>query len=238
MDNRRYKFQKYFNKWISIFASGAIYNSYQGAIYHNSIGFRTSNSHVIFNAIDSNKFRPNRVMSAVVKKSHKIPLGSKVILYPARVDPMKNHDLVLKVAKILPEFNFVFIGRGTELLNTSANCFAVGQVLAPENYYNIADLTLCFSRYGEGFPNVVGESLSCGVAVLAQPVGDVEIILENGGGFLIDSDDPTIVAEEIKTIFQNKRALKNVEMAGRRQVIENFSVRAMVGAYKDLLSQK
>ena len=84
---------------------------------------------------------------------------------------------------------------------------------------------------------MVGESLSCGVAVLAQPVGDVEIILENGG-FLIDSDDPTIVAEEIKTIFQNKRALKNVEMAGRRQVIENFSVRAMVGAYKDLLSQK
>ena len=54
---------------------------------------------------------------------------------------------------------------------------------------------------------------------------------------MIDSDDPTIVAEEIKTIFQNKRALKNVEMAGRRQVIENFSVRAMVGAYKDLLSQ-
>ena len=80
MDNRRYKFQKYFNKWISIFASGAIYNSYQGAIYRIIRLVFGQESHVIFNAIDSNKFRPNRVMSAVVKKSHKILLDQSHIV--------------------------------------------------------------------------------------------------------------------------------------------------------------
>ena len=95
---------------------------------------------------------------------------------------MKNHDLVLKVAKIL-RIQFRLYRQGNRTFKYFGKLLRGWAVLAPENYYNIADLTLCFSRYGEGFPNVVGESLSCGVAVLAQPVGDVEIILENGGDF-------------------------------------------------------
>ena len=38
------------------------------------------------------------------------------MLYVARVDPMKAHDLVITVAKLCPEIKFIFAGLGTDCL--------------------------------------------------------------------------------------------------------------------------
>ena len=39
-----------------------------------------------------------------------------VVLYVARVDSMKAHDLVISAAKLCPEIKFIFAGLGTDRL--------------------------------------------------------------------------------------------------------------------------
>ena len=236
MDDERYKLQKTLNKWCSKVANGVIFNSKSGADHHQSLGFKMSHAMVIPNAIDTNKFAPLRQFKVECSNLLNVPLQRNVILYPARVDPMKNHELVIAVARRLPDCTFIFIGKGTNLLKAPNNCVLCGEVSQPEKYYNVATITLCFSKFGEGFPNIIGESLACGVPVLANPVGDVQSLLKDTG-FLIDSEAPDQIAKELEMILKDDNALKSASVVGRRKISEEYGVAMMLSSYETLFSR-
>ena len=237
MDDQRYKYQIFLNKLISKFASGVVYNSFAGLDYHISKGFNKSRAKIIHNGICSARFKPDENSRKHLLQKVGVTKGRPVVIYPARVDPMKGRQLVIQIASRLPEVQFVFIGSGVENLQTPSNCVLVGKVSNPESYYNMADLTVSFSKYGEGFPNIIAESLSCGVPVLANSVGDSAIILSDVG-FVTDSKKPNYLAKRIKTLLGDKRKLKRVSIRGRKLVAERFDVKSMVDGYAKLYDKK
>jgi len=237
MDDQRYRYQFFLNKLISKFASGVVYNSFAGLDYHISKGFNKSRAKMIHNGICSTRFKPDENSRKYLRQKIGVTKGWPVVIYPARVDPMKNHQLVIQIASLLPEVQFVFVGSGVENLQAPSNCVLVGKISNPESYYNMADLTVSFSKYGEGFPNIIAESLSCGVPVLANSVGDSAIILSEIG-FVTESDQPDHIAKRIKSLISDKRKLKRVSIRGQKLVAERFNVKSMVDGYVNLYDKK
>lgn len=234
MDNKRYRIQKIINKVLSFLAHGVIYNSNEGRIHHQSIGYNTKCSSVIPNSVDLKKYSQNRDKRLALRRSLGIEISQKVLFYPARVDPMKNHDLVIQVANLMPEIKFIFAGEGTENLKPLHNCIFLGRVDKLERLYNISDLTLCFSKFGEGFPNVITESLACKVPVLSNSVGDAAEILEDTG-FVTTADDPKIISDEIRQLFRKDRVLAESASKGRLIVSSKYTKKRMVDSYCDVL---
>lgn len=65
------------------------------------------------------------------------------------------------------------------------------------------DVLVCPS-YSEGFPNVILEAMSNGLAVAATPVGAVELLVDNSIGWLIKDSHANSILNVLKTIITEK----------------------------------
>ena len=102
--------------------------------------------------------------------------------------------------------------------------------------YNAADLLVSISNFGEGFPNVIGEAMACGLHVLANDVGDSRAIIGNTG-YICSSPDAKIVSKQIRSIFARRN---NVAKPAdpRQRILTSFSCNAMVEAYASLYQKE
>ena len=93
--------------------------------------------------------------------------------------------------------------------------------------YNALDL-LVSSSVSEGFSNVLGEAMACGVPCVATDVGDAREILGDGAA-VVPPGDPEALAAGTMALLERLRS----EGAGlgarvRQRVAENFSVEMLV----------
>lgn len=166
-----------------------------------------------------------------------------VVMWLGRFTVVKRPDLVVEVARFLPNFTFVMAGGG--------ELFESIKELAPDNVllvgyrdrnemWAIADVALCTSD-SEGMPLSLIEAQLSGVPVVSRDVGSVSEIFEDEiTGFLTGNS-----AADLKTSLGKVRALidSNPELASDAisRARERFSISAMVGAhqrlYEDVLSE-
>ena len=149
---------------------------------------------------------------------------------------MKGHKTVIDVALACPEFKFVIAGQGTETLQAPSNVICLGAWENTAELYNAADLLVSISNFGEGFPNVIGEAMACGLHVIANDVGDSRLIIGNSG-YVCASSDAKIVTKQIRSIFARRNNI--VKLADPRERIRNsYSCSTMVEAYASLYQKE
>jgi glycosyltransferase involved in cell wall biosynthesis len=134
-----------------------------------------------------------------------IQADTPVVLWMARMAPVKNPSLVLEVARLLPEVTFLMAGGG-ELFDrvkelAPPNTYLVDWVNA-EDVIPVADIFLSTSL-NEGVPYSLIEVLSGGVPVVAIESGAIAEIIENGVNGILTSQDPSEIAEKISGLFSN-----------------------------------
>ncbi|OGV61438.1 MAG: hypothetical protein A2283_01140 [Lentisphaerae bacterium RIFOXYA12_FULL_48_11] len=125
-----------------------------------------------------------------------------MVLFVGRLMQKKGTSVLINVAKLLPDVNFVFVGIGedTEMLAEVSrhhkNIIHAGPV--PNNeltkYYSAADLLCIPSQYEEGLGRVVMEAVACGTPVVGANKGGIPDALDDSVSILVD---PTV--ENIKT---------------------------------------
>lgn len=162
--------------------------------------------------------------------------NKKVVLTIARVFPPKKADLFVDVARLLPQYNFVWIGNQrevTEFGELPDNCHFLGNIPNAGAFCSKADLLMLPSNY-EGLPMVILEAMSFGKPVVSSDVGGVsEIVRNDVNGYALENN-PDLFAEKIKYILENEEMYSIFSKNSLDIFQKELTVEKMVQGYLDI----
>lgn len=155
----------------------------------------------------------------------------KTILCIARVSYPKNSVLFMEVAKLLPEYAFVWIGNKEPVEGAPANTFFLGNIPNAAMYCSLADVFMLPSDY-EGLPIVIIEAMSYGKPIVASNVGGIgELVHNDVNGFTLENK-ATLFAEKINHILEDSKVYDRMSKASKSMYDKDFTMEKMVGEYR------
>ena len=230
---------------LSRFADKIIVNSFSGRDYILSNGFPPDKLLIIPNGIDINRFYQDLSRRKKLRDEWNIPMAQKIIGLIGRLDPMKGHDTFIRAASLLSlereDIRFVCVGDGPpdyrkELqalamkLRISGRLIWSGARSDMTSVYNALDVLCSSSSYGEGFSNVIGESMACGVPCVVTDVGDSSYIVGDTG-VVVPPESPERLAEGIKIMLSRLDDRIQKELIAQecsKRIASEFSVERLV----------
>ena len=235
---------------LSRYADLIIANSFAGLRHSVSQGYPRRKMVVIPNGIDTNRFVPCAESRARLRQRWGVSTGEKLIGLVGRLDPMKDHHTFLNAAAILDrersDVRFVCVGDGPaayrrDLQETGTQLGLDGRLLWIPNQadmptvYNGLDV-LCSSSVSEGFPNVIGEAMACGIPCVVTTAGDSAQILSQAR-FTVQAGDPRVLAERLDMLLNSPPAeVVRMAAAGRQRIVQEFSIAHLVQATEHTLA--
>ena len=194
--------------FLSKFPDAIIANSHAGKEFHRGIGYSTNRMMVIPNGICTDRFKPDYSAGLKVRDEWGIDEETITIGLIGRLDPMKDHATFLRAVKIFNQegcsVRFVCIGDGKgpckseihslcRTLGLNGSLIWAGEMEDMPSVYNAIDIVTS-SSLSEGFPNVIGEAMACGVHCVVTDVGDSAIIVGETG-VIVNPEDPQALAD-------------------------------------------
>jgi len=168
---------------------------------------------VVPNGVDVERFRP--IPKSKAREMLGLHRGETMLLSVGSLRPTKGIQyLLLALAKIkklqrAPGLKLYIIGDGKYRASLERqiaqlglqSCVKLTGRIAHEQlykWYNAADL-FCLPSAREGWPNVIMESLACGLPVLATNVGGVpEIVVSQKYGLLVEASEGSRLVDQLQ----------------------------------------
>jgi glycosyltransferase involved in cell wall biosynthesis len=217
-------------KRLSRFVKTIIFNAHYSRHYHETLGYHLRNGVVIPNGIDTEMFKPDMKARVQIRSKLKIPKDAKVVGMLARLDPMKDYETFLTAARALSphhkDLYFIAAGTGTDTENWHSlppRFLALGVWEDVCGLLNALDIMVLSSAFGEGFPNIIGEAMACGIPTIATDVGDAAYIVGDKG-LIIPPQHPEALIQAVKSLLQKAPSKEDI----RGRIVANFSVSRMV----------
>ncbi len=229
-------------RWLLARASplpaAIIANSEAGLRNHQAIGYRAKRWELIPNGFDTERFRPDDEARAQFRTQQNIASTAPLIGMVARVDPMKDHGNFLaaaeRIAQARPDAVFVLIGRDTEKLKIPAalagRLTALGERGDVDRILPALDVLVLSSAFGEGFPNVLGEAMACGVPCVATDVGDADAIIAETG-VVVPPRNPAALCDGVLAVLARGPGAGG---AARQRILHHYAMDAIVKRYRAL----
>ena len=160
----------------------------------------------------------------------------KVVLAIARVSPPKKTDLFVDVARLLPQYNFVWIGNQrevTEFGELPSNCHFLGNIPNAGAFCSKADLLILPSNY-EGLPMVILEAMCFGKPVVASDVGGIsEIVRNEVNGYTLENN-AQLFADKIRHILEDEALYSKFSENSFDIFQKELTVEKMVQGYLEI----
>ena len=227
-------------------------NSYVGRDEHVRFGYRPRRWEVIPNGFDVDAFAPDQGQRSRIRAQLGIGGRDFVIGTVGRLDPMKDYATFFRATTILLAKNsnvhFLLVGRGLERGKTGLAEEASATSLQPRNFHLLGERSdipsimnamdvFTLSSSGEGFPNAIGEAMSCGVPCVATNVGDVPRVV-NGTGILVPTRDAVALAAGWDKMIKMSSTDRNaMGRAARNRIVSLYSLPAVVARYETLYEE-
>jgi glycosyltransferase involved in cell wall biosynthesis len=221
-----------------------IANSAAGKRFNvEAFGVAAERIHVIRNGIDVNQFRP--VEAGALRARLRVPERATLVGMVASFKRQKRHGDYFRAARAVldrhPDVYFACVGeplrdnqQGADdyyremrellaSLGLGGRVILAGQQDDMPAVYSACDVTV-LSSSREGTPNVLLESMACGVPVVATSVADNAVIVRDGAtGFLVPCGDVARIAEAIGRLVADPDLRRQMGAAARRWVVDEFS---------------
>ena len=236
-------------------ADGYIVNSQTGAELYTARGFDRRKMAVVPNGIRAEMFEPRPEKSAWARREFGCSVGDRVVAVVGTLEHMKGHDIFVDaaeaVARAAPSTRFVLIGRDSTpqgaLIRKRVDALGLtGRFSFLGHRDDVADLlngvdVVCLPSIGEGFPNVVAESMCMEIPCVVSDVGDAARIA-GGTGWVVPPRDSRKLADAIvEALGIPAEARRERGRNARRRIVQHFAVDEMVRqterAYRAVLGE-
>jgi glycosyltransferase involved in cell wall biosynthesis len=229
-----------------------IFNSKTGANDHIRMRYRRNKSCIIPNGFDTELFLPSEIKRKSVRAELNISEEAILIGLVGRLDPLKDHSCFLKAgAKLLSnkrETFFLLAGREVdwqnrhlkqfiEKLGMSEKVFLLGERHDIPRITAALDIAAC-SSLAEGFPNVIGEAMSCGIPCVVTDVGDSAWLIGDSGMVVPPRNHGALCEAWLKMIEMGSEKRRALGEKARKRIEDHFSIQMIVEKYEQLYEEQ
>lgn len=226
--------------------------SQAGLEEHLRLGYDTTKMEIIPNGFDTESFRPDFAARHMLRVELGLPADTLLIGMMGRFNPMKDHRNLIQAASLLrltrPDVHFVCAGANVTWQNAdlarricAADLCGNFHLLGPRTDMPAVtaglDIATLSSQYGEGFPNVVGEAMACGVPCVVTNVGDAAYIVGETG-FVVPPRSPVALRsgwERVLTLSPEERL--DLGRQARHRILAEFSLDTVVYRYEQFFQE-
>lgn len=235
-----------------------IANSNAGARFNSqAIGLDISKYRVVHNGVDTKRFTMRDATS--VRSDWGIATNELIVGMFASFKQQKNHEMFFRAARLVsdrvPFARFLLVGdelhagmhgsseykremmRLVDELDLRSRCIFLGNRPDVEVLYPACDVTALPSHF-EGTPNVLLESMACGVPVIATDVSDNAIVApDDEVGFIVRAGDVRGFADRMIGILTDSAQRKKMAERARQWVEQEFSIAKLVKKTQGILDE-
>jgi len=230
-------------------ARAVVCNSQVALEQHAAAGYDRTRLVMIPNGFDLDRFGPDPAARAAVRGD--LGLGPDAVLVGmvARRHPMKGHaDFLRMAAAVAPgraDVHFLLAGpdvvpghreldRLAGVPGLDGRVHLLGARADAPRLMAALDVLVVASLYGEGFPNVLGEAMACGVPCVTTDVGDAAAVA-GPAGRVATPGDPAGLAAAVGGILDLPAAGRaDLGRRGRERIRARYSLAAVARRYEEL----
>ena len=226
-----------------------IVNSEAGRDVHAEMGYAKEKMVVIPNGIDTDVFKPDPLARRRVRQELGVSEDALLIGLIARLHPMKDHETFFKAARLLaekrPEVHFLLAGAEISPKNPELsrmvreyNLDRHGHLLGARQdvpaLTAALDIATSSSAFGEGFSNVLGEAMACGVPCVVTDVGDSAAIIGDTGKVVPPRSPEKLASAWLELIELGRPGRLELGAKARKCIEDRFHLKHVVAQYQTL----
>jgi glycosyltransferase involved in cell wall biosynthesis len=244
--------QRMFDVMVANSTSGKNFNM-------RTLGLSDSRIEVVHNGVDVERFRPDPESGLTFRGRLEVGPRTPLIGMVGSYKRQKGQDCFLRMAarvrQQIPGAHFLLVGEPlrddleettrfqSEVQQLAASlrmsdcCHFLGNQQDMKAVYNACDITALLSRR-EGTPNVVLESMACGVPVIAADVADNKMIVADGKtGFVVPREDFEAAAVCALRILGDFEFKKELGENARKHACDQFSLRVAASKLENIYTR-
>jgi glycosyltransferase involved in cell wall biosynthesis len=219
---------------------------------HTALGYAREKMIVIPNGSDLSAFKPDQAARESMRRELGISDEALIIGLVARFHPQKDHRNFIQAAGLLhrhrADVHFVMCGKEVSWDNAQLthwiqsagireHCHLLGERYDMPRLTAAFDVASTSALYGEGFPNVIVEAMSCGIPCVVTDVGDSAFIMD-GTGRVVPPADPAALASAWRQLLGLGREERDqLGLAARQRVKQHFDLPDIVSRYETLYQE-
>lgn len=236
--------------WLSHFVPQKItYCSTVSRDLHIQLGYKAEKMVFIPNGFDLDVFQPNADARLSVRAELGLSPETPLVGFMARFDPQKDLNNFIQAAALLnqrmPEVRFLLAGMGIQNENAvlaqwldqskmQGMIYLLGRRDDTPRLTAALDLATVSSAYGEAFPLVIGEAMSCEVPCVATDVGDSKMIIGTTGR-VVPPRDPQALADAWYAMLSLPASERRALGYQARQIIaDHYSISVSAERHQNL----
>nr|WP_047166700.1 glycosyltransferase [Sphingomonas sp. Y57] len=221
--------------------STILYNSQKSRLQHEADGYAAANGIFIPNGFDIEHWRRDPSGKPSLARTLGLTADTKIIGFVGRAYAAKDLPNLFaafqQVASAHSECHLVCVGRQIE--ETAPPSLDRSRVTFLGQRSDIAQIMpgfdlFCLSSSTEGFPNVIGEAMACGVPCITTDVGDAAVVVGDTG-WVVPARDPDALAQAISEALSLADVIKEqLGAAARLRIETHYALPAIVDQYAAL----
>lgn len=218
---------------------------------HTEIGYAADKMTVIPNGFDGHSLRPDEAARRATRAELELDDATPLIGLVGRFHPQKDHHNFIRAAALLharrPDAHFLLCGEGSEWSNATLRAW-IDEAKLRERFHLIGrrdtaplypalDVLSLSSSYGEAFPMVVGEAMSCGVPCVVTDVGDSALLVGAMGRVVAPRDAAALSAAWLELLEMPQAERQALGQQARGHIAAHYSIDAVAARYAALYQE-